>query len=154
MIYTDTSLILKCYLQEPGTDDVLRWAEGRRGLACSVHGCIEFHSTILRHVREKRLTTVQARKVLVQLDADEHEGLWRWLPVTDGIVRRTYQVLGRFPAGLRVRAADALHLATAAEHECETVYTHDAHMLEAAQFFSLTGVDPVHNGRSNRSPLL
>ena len=141
MIYLDTSLIVKCYVAEPGSARVLSWLEGRRGLACCQHGRVEFFAAVMRHVRERRLKIAQATRIFAQLAADENDGLWQWLPITESLIQRTCDGLAQVSPKTPLRAADALHLACAAEHGGDTVYTHDAHMLVAARLFGLAGVD-------------
>mgnify|MGYP001110136167 CR=1 FL=1 len=87
MIYLDASYIVKCYLREPGTDEVLGWLEGQAGLTCSHHGRLEFFAAVHRHVREGRLKPAQARGAQAQCEADTRDGLWTWLPVTDDLIR-------------------------------------------------------------------
>ena len=45
------------------------------------------------------------------------------------------------PSTVFVRSGDALHLACAEEHGFAQVYTNDRHMLEAARYFNVTGVN-------------
>lgn len=45
------------------------------------------------------------------------------------------------PSTVFLRSADALHLACAATHGFQDVYTNDRHMLKAAGHFHLTGVN-------------
>jgi predicted nucleic acid-binding protein len=45
------------------------------------------------------------------------------------------------PSTAFVRSGDALHLACAEEHGFQEVFTNDRHMLQAARYFQLTGVN-------------
>ena len=141
MIYLDTSYIVKCYVAEPGSDRVLAWLTGRRGLVCSWHGRIEFHSAIHRHFQAGRLTATQVRKVARQLEADEAHGVWTWLAVTPELARRACTAIAGLDRQTCLRAADALHLATAADAGCEGLYSHDRHLLNAASMFGV----PAHD---------
>jgi predicted nucleic acid-binding protein len=44
-----------------------------------------------------------------------------------------------------LRAADAIHLATAAESEFRIVYSNDAHLLAAAKYFGIQGRNVIGN---------
>jgi len=141
MIYLDTSYIVKCYVSEPGSDRILAWLAGRRGLVCSWHGRLEFHSAIHRHFQGGRLAAVQVRRVIRQLENDEADGVWTWLAVTPALVRQACTVMAGLDRTTCLRAADALHLATAADAGCEGLYSHDGHLLDAARLFGVTAHD-------------
>lgn len=141
MIYLDTSYIVKCYVSEPGSDRILAWLEGRRGMVCSLHGRIEFHSAMHRHFQAGRLTATQVRKVMRQLEADEANGIWTWLAVSSALVHQACVTLAGLDRATCLRAADALHLATAADAGCENLYSHDRHLLSAAPVFGVSAHD-------------
>ena len=141
MIYLDTSYIAKCYLQEPGSAEVLAWIEGKSGLSCCHHGRLELVSAVKRHVRERRLSASDALRTFRFLEADERQGLWCWIPLTEDLVRRACERIRTVPDDVFLRSADALHLTCAAEHGFESVYSHDRHLLAAAPHFGLGGHD-------------
>ena len=143
MIYLDTSYIVKCYLREPGTADVLAWLEGKTGLSCCIYGRLEIYAAVTRHVREGRLARAEAEKALRTFESDERRGTWHWLPVTDPLLKLAAERVRGLAVSVPLRAADALHLTCAAENGFETVYSHDRHLLNAAPAFGLAGCDVI-----------
>jgi predicted nucleic acid-binding protein len=83
---------------------------------------LEFASILKRHVREHHVTRREMRAILKDFEEDEKNGVW-------------------LPSTAFLRAGDALHLACAEEHGFQEVYTNDRHMLQAARYFRLTGVN-------------
>lgn len=73
MIYVDTSYIIKCYVNEPGTAEVLDFFEEIPGRATATHGRTEFRSGIHRHFREGHLTRTQTSELWRQFVRDELE---------------------------------------------------------------------------------
>lgn len=58
---------------------------------------------------------------------------------------RLETTLSSAPINTDIRAADALHLACAAEHGFTEVYSNDRHFLAAAPLFGLRGVNVIPN---------
>jgi uncharacterized protein len=141
MIYLDTSYIVKCYLREPGTDAVLTWLEGKSGLACCLYGRLELVAAFQRHVREGRLSERNFRASLRLLEKDEKAGIWQWIPISPELMNLACRRLASLRASVFLRAGDALHLACAAENGFKAVYSHDRHLLAAAEHFNLEGKD-------------
>ena len=143
MIYFDSTYIIKCYVAEPGTAQVLVLAQSHPGRACSLHGRLEFWSGIKRHVREGNLSAHQAEAAYHQFILDEAAGLWLFLPITRTLVETSCTRLGALPLGIPCRAADALHLTCAAEEGFTEIYSNDRHLLAAAIYFGLTGKNVI-----------
>lgn len=143
MIYLDTSYIIKCYVNEPGTPEVLELVQGHLGRAASLHGRAEFWAGIQRHVREGQLSPAQAREVWRQFEADEDEELWRWLPVDQDVVHRSCKVIEELGPAIFLRSSDALHLASAAENGFAEIYSNDRRLLDAAPYFRLKGINVI-----------
>jgi predicted nucleic acid-binding protein len=61
--------------------------------------------------------------------------------VTSELLEKARRVVLEIPGTVFVRSGDALHLACAEEHGFEEVYTNDRHMLQAARYFQVTGVN-------------
>jgi hypothetical protein len=88
MIYLDSTYIVKCYVQERGTPEVLRLVQSHPGRASCGHGRIEFWTGIHRQVREGHLARTDAEMVYRQFRLDEDAGLWVFFPVTADLVRQ------------------------------------------------------------------
>ncbi len=141
MIYLDANYIVKCYLREAGSAQVLRLVQNSTGRSSALHGRAEFFSAVHRRLRERHLSARDAAAVWKQFEADEHSGLWHWLAVTENVVRRACITFEKLEPTVFLRASDALHLACAAENQFPAVYSGDRILLEAAPFFGLEGLN-------------
>ena len=138
MIYLDTSYLVRLYFEDPGFE-VVRVLAATDHVACALHGQSEAIAAFHRKFREGAVSLRSYRALLAQFEADDAVGAIRWLPAggeTSGRIREVYRTL---PADVYLRAADALHLATAATQGFATVYSIDSHLLAAAPHFRLKG---------------
>lgn len=125
---------------EPDSPRVRTFAEGSDGLACCATGRGEVVATFHRHFRDKRLTRREFRQLALQVEVDLEAGLWRALPVTSSLIEFQAHRMASLPADVFLRAADALHLACAAEAGLHEVYSSDRHLVVAAPHFGLRAV--------------
>ena len=139
MIYLDSTYIVKCYVQERGTPEVLRLVQSHPGRASCWHGRLEFWTGIHRQVREGNLARTDAEQVYRQFRLDEDAGLWVFFPVTADLIRQGCATIDGLPDTVFIRSADALHLACAREQGFTEIYSNDRHLLAAAPHFGLTG---------------
>lgn len=146
MIYFDAAYIAKCYLNEPGADRVRQAAYGAEALGSCEVARVEFASIVKRHLRERHLTRREAADVLKEFEQDEKDGVWHWFGVTSALIEAARETVLRLPKQVFVRTGDALHLTCAREHGFKDVYTNDGHMLKAAKYFLVTGVNLLANG--------
>jgi predicted nucleic acid-binding protein len=102
---------------------------------------LELFAALKRHEREGNLDGDALQAVFALLDRDEERGLWRWIPVTDRLVRTACRRVRTVSGAEFVRAADALHLTCAADNGFDAIYSHDQRMLDAAACFGLEGRD-------------
>lgn len=138
MIYFDTSYLVRLYYQDPGWESV-RALAATDHLMCAIHGHAEMIAAFHRKLREGAIKPVHYAALLEQLAADDVEGAIQWLPVAPDIMARVAAIYAGLPAAVFLRAADALHLATAVQAGCASVYSNDAHLLAAAPHFGLAG---------------
>jgi len=137
--YFDTGYLAKCYVDEPGSAEVRALAEERERIACSIYGRMELHAALHRKVRERNLTRRQLEVVLRQLELDEEQGLWAWIPLTEAIIASVAAAFRTLPSSVFVRTGDAIHLVTARGQSLSELFSGDAHMLSAAPHFALVG---------------
>lgn len=141
--FFDAAYLGKLHWIERGSSEVLALAATADQIVCSLHGRAEFCSIGFRKVREGLATQVALEGVFAQFNADMASDAIRLLPLTDAILDRIETVFATAPATTYLRAADALHLSTAAEHGFTEVHSNDKHLLAAAPLFGLTGVDVI-----------
>ena len=140
MIYLDGSYIIKCYLDEPGTSEVLKLVRSSHGRSSSLHGRLEFWSGVHRHLHEGNISRKQAHAVWQQFRTDERAGLWHWLALAETAVRRACDAFEKLDPKIFLRSGDALHLACAIENGFAEIYSGDRILLEAAIHFGLKGI--------------
>ncbi|HEX5069908.1 MAG TPA: type II toxin-antitoxin system VapC family toxin [Vicinamibacterales bacterium] len=146
MIYFDAAYIAKCYLNEPGADRVREVAYGADGLASCELARLEFASILKRHARERHVTRREMAAILSEFEEDEQNGVWHWFGVTSALLDNARKAVLQIPGTVLVRSGDALHLACAAAHGFDKVYTNDQRMLHAAPYFRVTGVNVIRDG--------
>ena len=81
--------------------------------------------------------------MLKQFETDCEQEAFRWLPLSEVVVARAKKVYAGLPTSVFVRAADALHLACAAENGQPEIFTNDRAMVTAAPYFGVRAVDVI-----------
>ena len=144
MIYFDTSYLVRLYYQDAGADAV-RALAATDHVACAAHGQAEMMAAFHRKLREAAIRPVAYAALMGQVRAHIEAGAFRWLAQDSEIFLRIRHVYQKQPAAVFLRAADAIHLATAAESEFRIVYSNDAHLLAAAKYFGIEGRNVIGN---------
>jgi predicted nucleic acid-binding protein len=142
MIYFDTSYLARLYLEDPGWEKV-RTLAATDHLACCLHGRAEAIAAFHRKLREGVLTPAQFRDLLDQFETDCDEGAYRWLVLSEAVLARLTKAYVALPKTASLRAADAIHLACAAENAFKQVHSNDQRLLSAASHFGLKGVNVI-----------
>ena len=141
--YYDSTYLFKLQCIEAGSSEVRAHASTITAISSAVLARAEFVSACHRKVREGQATLHHLRSMLDQFHLDCNTGVISLLPLNDKMferVEKTYLTsLGLQP----LRAADALHLACAAEHGFREVYSNDRHFLAAAPHFGLKGINVI-----------
>ena len=143
MLYFDSNYVLKCYLPEPGGEQVRALAAQPVTKSCSRLGRLEVVAALHRKVREGSLTRPQQKAVWARIVADETAGVWMWLPFDATVQNAVEQAFLGLDGKVFLRTGDAIHLATASVNGFTEIHSHDKHVLAAAAAFGLSGVDVV-----------
>lgn len=141
--YFDANYLFKLHSGEAGSREVRELAAGFDVIASSLHGRAEFVSAAHRKIREGAGSHEQLKAMLAQVHFDASQHALLWLPVDDAVVGRVEQFFSGAPVTVVLRAADALHLACAAEHGFDTIHSNDRKLLAAAPLFGIRGVDVI-----------
>lgn len=126
-------------MNEPDAPLVRALARREGGLCSSAFALVELACVLQRHVREGALTRAQARRLRQFFQDDVRAGTWTLLPVSEALLCEVDRRVRALGTSVYVRAADALHLTTAADAGLAEVWTNDRHMLAAAPHFGLAG---------------
>jgi predicted nucleic acid-binding protein len=138
VIYFDTSYLVRLYYQDAGAE-VVRALAATDHVACATHGQAEMMAAFHRKLREGAIRPTAYAALMGQVRAHIEAGAFRWLAQDGEIFSRLRNVYQKLPAIVFLRAADAIHLATAAESGFRIVYSNDAHLLAAAKYFGIEG---------------
>ena len=142
MIYFDTSYLVRLYYQDPGAEAV-RMLAASDHVASAAHGQAELMAAFHRKLREGAIRPATYAALVGQVRAHIDAGAFRWLAQDQEIFLRIRQVYQRLPATVFLRAADAIHLGTAAEAGLRIVYSNDVHLLAAAKHFGVDGKNVI-----------
>jgi predicted nucleic acid-binding protein len=143
--YYDTTYLLKLQIVEHGTSEVRNHASTIREIHTAQHGRAEFISAAFRKVREGAASAADLQRLLAQFKSDHESGAIVFLTLTDSIIDHVESVYASANSTTYLRAADAIHLATAAQYGFTEVYSNDRHFLAAAPLFGLQGRNVISN---------
>jgi predicted nucleic acid-binding protein len=143
MLYFDTTYLYRIYSTEPGHEAVKVLLTQTDQVVTAWHGRAEFASILLRKRRENSASPEQLSSLADQFQDDCRVALINFLPLSEAVMSRLETTLSSAPASTNLRAADALHLACAAEHGFTEVYSNDRLFLAAAPLFGLRGVNLI-----------
>jgi predicted nucleic acid-binding protein len=142
LIYFDTTYIGRLYFQDDGWEAVRKLAASNE-VACALHGRSEAIGIFHRKLREQAISLGTLAALIDEFEADCTKGGIRWLPLSDVMFDRVSSVYKSLPAAVHLRAADALHLACAAENGFPKIYSNDRRLLEAASYFGVQGENVI-----------
>jgi len=142
LIYFDTSYLVRLYYDDAGAGAV-RSLAATDHIACAAHGQAEMMAAFHRRLREGAIRPAAYSALLNQVNAHIEAGAFHWLVPDKEVFLRIERIYRKLPASVFLRAADAIHLATAAESGFRFVYSNDAHLLAAAKYFAIEGKNVV-----------
>jgi predicted nucleic acid-binding protein len=140
LIYLDSTYLVRLYFEEPGYEQVRQLATSD-AIACAQHGRAEVISAFHRKLRERTITARLYEVALQQFKDELRAGAFRCLFLSDLVLERLELAYAKLPVTTFLRAADALHLSTAAENGFREIYSNDPKLLTAAAHFGLRGID-------------
>jgi predicted nucleic acid-binding protein len=106
ILYADTSSLVKLYVDEPGSDRVLRLVDQAEIVGTSVVAYAEARAALARRRREKSLTRDAHQQMKAAFEADWPRLMT--LEVAEPLARRAGELAERH----RLRGFDAIHLAS------------------------------------------
>jgi len=140
MLYFDTSYLVRLFTRDPGWEKVRALAV-TDSLACCLHGQAEAVAAFHRKFRERTINEKEFGQILAEFDRDCKAAAFDWLPLSEAVMERLINTFSNLPATIHLRAADAMHLACAAENAFKEIYSNDARFLSGAPHFGLNGIN-------------
>jgi len=125
-VFLDSSALVKRYIREAGTDEVLDRCNRATELAVAVIAVPEVISALRRLVRDGRLGEAQYAALKADLGADLADAVL--CEVSPQVVQRAIAALEAHP----LRAMDALHIAAALVGTADVFVSADARQCAAA----------------------
>lgn len=133
-VFFDSSALVKRYIEEAGTAEVLAWCDEATELALSIIAVPELISAFRRLVREERLTELQYAELKADLRADLADSLL--CETSPHVVQRSIDAL----EATALRGMDAVHIGGALICGADVFVSADARQRAAASHFGLRAV--------------
>jgi predicted nucleic acid-binding protein len=138
-VYLDSAYIAKFYVNERDSSAVRALIRRADSLVTSAWASGEVTCAFHRHMREGSLSNAQCRELIRAFMKHVDTGVWSLIPISAALLKRMTTLVSTAPAGVYLRAGDAIHLTTAQEIGETEIWTNDRHLLAAAPHFGLLG---------------
>jgi predicted nucleic acid-binding protein len=92
-----------------------------------------------RQLRERGVTPDTIGTLRQQFLEDLRDEVWSLIPVTESLLHRVDALVATLPASCLIRAADAIHLASAIGSGFEEIWSNDRRLLAAAEAVGIRG---------------
>ena len=130
-IMFDTSALFKRYMAESGQEQVAQIFDRASTVALAPHCRIELMATVMRTLRQGRISAADGERIAFELSEDLKE--WEVLPLSTPIEQASLRALG----AAALRGMDALHLGAALVARVGLFVTADIRQAQAAQALGL-----------------
>jgi predicted nucleic acid-binding protein len=141
-VYLDTSALAKLYVPEPESDELEAALLNRTDLIVSDLAVTEMASALARRARQHELSVKQAGWLYRELLRDLSLNQFRHVHLGADVHREAERLLSTIGHQVALRAADALHLATANLSGAQVLVTYDAHLRDATSVLGTIQVMP------------
>jgi predicted nucleic acid-binding protein len=138
-VYLDSAYLAKYYVNERDSVAVRALIRRANSLVTSAWALGEVTCAFHRHLREGSLSTTQCRELTRAFLKHVDDGVWTLIPVGEALLKRMSSLVSAAPAGVHLRAGDAVHLITARDIGEAEIWTNDRHLVAAAPHFGLVG---------------
>lgn len=135
-VFFDSSALVKRYIGEAGTGEVLAWCDQATELAVAVIAVPEVVSAFRRLVREGRIGEAHYAELKADLRADLADALL--CETSPQVLQRAIATLEAYP----LRGTDAIHVAAALVIGADVFVSADARQCAAATGLGLRVVTP------------
>ena len=143
--YLDTSVLVKLYVREPGTEQMIRLASPSSGHTLAILGLarVEFRAAVRQRERTRDVPHDAAEALIARME--KHlQSLYLVQLVTDAVVEEAAALVDRHP----LRAYDAVQLAGCLSlrsrlGESPSFVCSDRQLLRAAEHEGLAVLDPA-----------